>query len=529
MAAHDKQPGKVLNCVAEAARAMCERNNTTLSVPEEKADEAFAAGSVVEAVDGGASHIENTVLDSSHPVAQPGFPEVQKPEVLPHGDDARLNENKSWTTLSVVQKIEALPETCHVDLSSNDKTYCEPKQTQAEEVLSSADMEALRNDALEAATHERDAFMPDSSAPNSAPSSTQEPCHVSFATAGLPALHETQDEDDNNSDDLPGTPRRDKTQLSLDFDMPEEAEDVGIVSMHASMCSPTQHSQGNNRNMSGCNLLSSTKSDDRLFGSASAKKLSHVVQLSHGSVRPTTVGFNGKGPFWTCDREAVQSLREKRRGSLLATGDGASRPGEQACGSAMACVESTSEDCAQGSITSRATRLLGSCVDMLAGALSASADTSPPDGELTTVLLETKEQRLHWREFLCESVSKSSATNLYSAFDVEAEPPRYAKPPVSSAMPSQSAQEAPAAVHLVAPQGAGWSESAAPRSMIRPVTSSGIATEADLQSLPAMTSLPLGSPIACCVSEMQDLGHVASSAEAGKAEGHGRAGPPPAG
>jgi len=279
--------------------------------------------------------------------------------------------------------------------------------------------------------------------------------------------------------------------------------------------------------------LSSTTSNvvERLSGSASTKKLSHVVQLSHGSVRPTTVGFNGKGPFWTCDREAVQSLREKRRGkNSLANGDGASRPGDQACGSATACIESTSENCAQGSITSRATRFLGSCVDMLAGALSASADASPPDSELTTVLLETKEQRLHWREFLCESVSKSSATNLYSAFDVEAEPPRYARPPVSSAIPPQSAQEAPAAaVHLVAPHGAGWSESTAPQSMIRPETSSGITSEADLQPLPAMTSLPLGSPIACCASQVQHLGNVASNAEAEKAEGHGRAGPPPAG
>lgn len=274
------------------------------------------------------------------------------------------------------------------------------------------------------------------------------------------------------------------------------------------------------QNISGCNLLGSNTSSvvERLSGPVSTKKERHVVQLSHGSVRPATVGFAGKGPFWTCDREALQSLREKRNGKD-------SLPGGVGASPAATCLESTRTNCSQGSMASRATRFLGGCVDMLATALSASADTSPPDGELTTVLLETKEQRLHWREFLCESVSKSSATNLYSAFDVEAEPPRYVRPPVSSATPLQSTQEAPSAdVPSVASGKARCREDTGQPFMIGPETSSGLISEVDPQSLPGTTSPPLS---ACCAS----AGALTSRSvtQADKALGHGQVGPPPAG
>merc|ERR1712232_1281664 len=91
----------------------------------------------------------------------------------------------------------------------------------------------------------------------------------------------------------------------------------------------------------------------------------------------------------------------------------------------------------------------------------------------TTVVMETKEQRLQWRDFLSEAVSKSCASTLYTAFDVDAQPPQYARPQLSSlrscetgADPHQGKQEHQEVAnlpHIVAPKGTGWS----PISLIR--------------------------------------------------------------
>lgn len=52
-----------------------------------------------------------------------------------------------------------------------------------------------------------------------------------------------------------------------------------------------------------------------------------------------------------------------------------------------------------------------------------------PENEIMTVPLRTKEQRVDWRDFLCEMVATKKASSLFLLYDVEADPPRYARPP----------------------------------------------------------------------------------------------------
>lgn len=54
-----------------------------------------------------------------------------------------------------------------------------------------------------------------------------------------------------------------------------------------------------------------------------------------------------------------------------------------------------------------------------------------PESELTSVPLETKEQRLDWRDFLCEMVASNNAQTLFNCYDVDAEAPNYSRPPPS--------------------------------------------------------------------------------------------------
>lgn len=102
------------------------------------------------------------------------------------------------------------------------------------------------------------------------------------------------------------------------------------------------------------------------------------------------------------------------------------------------------------------------CIDMLSGAVDVPAIMDPPDEELTTIRFETKEQRLQWREFLSEAVSKSNAGFLFRLYDVEAEPPRFAKPPPSVLPYSEHFAKTYRDLygrtppHIVAPVGAGW-------------------------------------------------------------------------
>lgn len=57
------------------------------------------------------------------------------------------------------------------------------------------------------------------------------------------------------------------------------------------------------------------------------------------------------------------------------------------------------------------------------------------EADLTMVHIQSWEQKLDWRSFLSEAVASSKARQLFNAFDVEAEPPKYARPPASRPMP----------------------------------------------------------------------------------------------
>mmetsp|Transcript_99513 Transcript_99513/g.259963 ORF Transcript_99513/g.259963 Transcript_99513/m.259963 type:complete len:427 (+) Transcript_99513:316-1596(+) len=109
-----------------------------------------------------------------------------------------------------------------------------------------------------------------------------------------------------------------------------------------------------------------------------------------------------------------------------------------------------------GDVSARFSQVLSSCADLLARAVAdIPADSPPPEDELTTVAMETKEQRLQWRDFLSEAVSKSCAQSLFAAFDVEAEPPRYRRPPRSAPVPAAHAVDSGEAN---ADQEIGWGD-----------------------------------------------------------------------
>jgi len=57
------------------------------------------------------------------------------------------------------------------------------------------------------------------------------------------------------------------------------------------------------------------------------------------------------------------------------------------------------------------------------------------------IAMETKEQRLQWRDFLTEAVSKHCASALYMQYDVQADPPNYARAPPSRSHTQERASE----------------------------------------------------------------------------------------
>eukprot|EP00971_Amphidinium_carterae_P004512 90419-Amphidinium_carterae.1 len=76
------------------------------------------------------------------------------------------------------------------------------------------------------------------------------------------------------------------------------------------------------------------------------------------------------------------------------------------------------------------------CGSSCASSSKASRREAAPDitdADLSTVQFSTRQQRLDWRDFLCEIVATSQVSSLFTLFDVEAEPPRYARPPPSAA------------------------------------------------------------------------------------------------
>jgi len=230
------------------------------------------------------------------------------------------------------------------------------------------------------------------------------------------------------------TPSAGESPLPFDDDLPDDddADDSCVMRMHASPSPSREPASPAILNADG---------EARLFSPAYILRKNRIAQLNHGSEQSTKLGFLGEGPFWTCDREAIQSLRQMRQGRNSPSGNlVSSPPSMQADATGPRGSTATSANFTLGSVTSHARQVISSCVDLMAGALNASADTAPPERELTTVLLESQEQRLLWREFLSESVSSAFASNLYCAFDVDAEPPQYARPPISVAtVPFQNA------------------------------------------------------------------------------------------
>jgi hypothetical protein len=153
----------------------------------------------------------------------------------------------------------------------------------------------------------------------------------------------------------------------------------------------------------------------------------------------TAAGSQVERPFWTCD-----TTPQKRNV------EGARRVASAIRGLCAPEVR------APLPAWSRANVLVQSCIDLIASTLDISAEI--PDSELASVSLDTKEQRLHWRDVLNEAVSQHHASALFTAYDIESSPPRYARPPLSSRPPAvvtpRSNRGTP---HIIAPRGAGWS------------------------------------------------------------------------
>jgi len=197
---------------------------------------------------------------------------------------------------------------------------------------------------------------------------------------------------------------------------------------------------------------------------------------THGAGLPEAEpsGFVGQGPFWTCTPDSYQH-RAKGGGGILLTEDPHAKGAGVAQAAAFVAGDEMTADAADkpctGDLSSQIQCVIGQCVDLLVAAIDVPADAAPPEDELTTVLLETKEQRLKWRDFLSEAVSKHRTDMIFTSYDVEAEPPKYAKPPLSrvplapsAGVPIGHTRESDAEghstialPHVVAPRGAGWS------------------------------------------------------------------------
>lgn len=154
------------------------------------------------------------------------------------------------------------------------------------------------------------------------------------------------------------------------------------------------------------------------------------------------------------------------------------------------------------------------CLQDAAAAIEYVAEIEVPEQELMTVQLRTREQRLDWRDFLCEAVAGRKAAGLYQLYDSEADPPPYLKPPPSSVGPEsadrwyQHSKEVTPLL-CVAPDGAGMVRSSSSRIVCVPVSPcdhesdpegfAQIPTEDDHQLVPESTeqsdasaSRPLG-------------------------------------
>lgn len=239
----------------------------------------------------------------------------------------------------------------------------------------------------------------------------------------------------------------------------------------------------------------------------------HNIPIAHAGPRevsvhgmahpPAQIGFVGNSPFWTCGSTPFSATGDLKN---LRETNGHERVADHN----RAIIGRLWQDWATngtiagrqngGKLSSQMNSAIGTCIDLLAQALDTSVDSTPPEEELTTVRLETKEQRLEWRDFLSEAVSKRCANSLFTSYDVEAEPPNYARPPLS--LPTQPGGPCTGATtccpgshlqpHIIAPQGAGWNpfsvQAAKEKAALSPPA------EAEDSSL-SRSSMPLGREV----------------------------------
>jgi len=176
-------------------------------------------------------------------------------------------------------------------------------------------------------------------------------------------------------------------------------------------------------------------------------------------------GYLGVGPFWTCGGTPVRnnSRRQSRAGSrqsnrpgvhqipapLIGSQEGVlGRIRTAVCQGISVCGHPRSSsplDLPPGrrpatrdniAVPLQVEALISSCMGLLANSLDVPGGKEQiPDSELSTISLETKEQRLMWRDFLSEAVSQTCTSNLFSSYDVEASPGNYPRPPPSCRTP----------------------------------------------------------------------------------------------
>lgn len=85
------------------------------------------------------------------------------------------------------------------------------------------------------------------------------------------------------------------------------------------------------------------------------------------------------------------------------------------------------------------------CLGDALHAVDAETELQMSDADLTMVHIQSWEQKLDWRSFLSEAVAARKAREIFRAFDAEADPPPFARPPTSgsSATPPSMHEDQP--------------------------------------------------------------------------------------
>mmetsp|Transcript_69336 Transcript_69336/g.111793 ORF Transcript_69336/g.111793 Transcript_69336/m.111793 type:complete len:581 (-) Transcript_69336:65-1807(-) len=333
---------------------------------------------------------------------------------------------------------------------------------------------------------------------------------------------QTESGDDVSEDDAPAIKRSCPPMLEgSDDDIPDDHPGDAVLHLHPS--TPA--------------MISSRDGPVSPSGAQMLKRSATGLCLpSPRADRPKRADFSGKSPFWTpgiAPPPQFETIPE----TPTSTPAGCSLSGAS-CGEASRQMPSRGTDSESGDIPDRMSKLVASCIDHLLGALNVSSDTAPREEDLTTVILDTKEQRMQWREFMGEAVSNSFASSLYTSFDVEPEPPKYAKPPSSAPDNSESAGGSTgrwvrlAQMNVIAPRGAGWSSSpACPSSDLRDAKKPGrsdistssssaarpasperaVASERSRSAVAALTASPDHAAAACCNCKPQEDGQLVAA------------------